>query len=110
MISLFSSLYAKIGLGLAVLLLVVGGYVYLTKAEEKDDRLNQEVGVQKERAEATAVVVTRVEEAVKAREEVRDEIRNPTGSSHVYELCLQSNRGDAENCKRFLPTRQEDKP
>jgi hypothetical protein len=88
-----------------LVLILLAAYVYLTRAEEADDRANQEIGATVEREKNLNETVERVKEANDVREEVNR--NDDVGAELRYRQCLRSARTPA-NCERFLPQRQAD--
>lgn len=99
----FAAKFLGIGRWVWVLIaiaLVLGAYVWLTKAEEADDKANQEIGASVQREGDLRETLERVEKA--------DEVRETFSADdqRVYDECLRSARTPA-NCERFLPDRQD---
>lgn len=75
---------------------VTGGYVWLVKSEEADDRQNQEIGAKVQREGDLRETIERAEKANEARDDIRISDRTR------YEQCVRTARTPA-NCKRLLP-------
>ena len=72
-------------------------WAYLAHREEADDRNNQAIGAERQRAENMAETIDRVEQANEARDDIRS-------SDHArYDQCVRTARTPA-NCERFLPS------
>ena len=83
--------------GVAALLALAGAYLWITKAEEADDRRNQDIGAKVQREGDMRKTIERTEKA----NEARDDIRRNRDSSR-YDQCLRTARTPA-NCERLLP-------
>lgn len=79
-------------------LLLGGLWAFLGARENADDRRNQEVGAEMQRASDMASTIDRVEEGNKAREEIT--APGPAGDRARYDQCLRSARTPA-NCARY---------
>lgn len=81
--------------------------LWLAKAEEQDDRRNQELGATVEREEALGETLERTETGNAVREETRRTV-DAGASSELHTLCLRTARTPA-NCDRYLlPERPAD--
>lgn len=99
---------AKVGLGAALLLALLGLFLWWNAAENADDKANQKIGAAIEREGALTRTLERTEQGNEARDTItRDLETNDGRSCAVYNQCLRTARTPA-NCERFLPERQAD--
>jgi len=78
-----------------LLLATVGAYVWLTQAEEADDKANQEIGAKVQREGDLRETIKRAEKANEARDDISRDRDNAR-----YEQCLHTARTPA-NCERL---------
>lgn len=85
-----------------VLLALGGMYLWITKAEEADDKKNQEAGAKVQREGDLRETIKRTEKA----NEARNDIRSNRDDSR-YRQCLRTAR-TPKSCQRLLPERETD--
>lgn len=83
--------------GVAALLAIGGLYLWLTKAEESDDRRNQDIGRTIQREDDLRETIERVEQGNEARNDIRNYMRAK------YDVCMRHDKGAPDSCRRFLP-------
>ena len=102
------NLPSKVWLAFGGLILLGGFLVWWQTTETKDDKNNQKIGRQLERADSLGKTVIAVEKSNEVRGKIEAEVRDGNGD-RLYDLCLLHHRGDLADCARYMvPERQSD--